>query len=613
MFQHILQPEILMQLILEFDAMVTLMVVFLAIVMFLSGKIPPEITGLLCVGILIITGILDPAEALAGFGSPALITLMGLFGISAGVFRSGALDYLLELIGSESVQTSRRMIILFSTLIAPISALIPNTPIVSTLLPVIEGWCRRRNVPPSKVLLPFSFATVFGGTLTLLGSSVNLLASDVSEQLGYGGLDLFSLSSVGIPIWILGSLYLIFAPSQWLVDRSKEPTDEIEKCVDKDYITEVLIPYRSKLIGQAVGYNRLHRRYDIKILALRRRGVRLSPTSRDKQLIEGDRLLIKVAKDDLFRIQQEGIVRIATSNWKKQEKLLINGEAKPLKIVEVLIPSESHLVGATLQELRFRERYQATVLGLQTSNQRLVQYQLGTSILREGDLLLIQAPLESIRNFQVSKTLAVIEEVVLDPLDGFCREASVIITLGVIILPSLKIMPLIGSVLLGTAAMVGTGCIPASAIHRSIRLDVVLLLGSLASFSTAIQQSGLSTALAQILIHTISSWPVYGCLALVFFGTTALTEVMSNAATVALLIPVAAQLAIGLNVVPMAFIYAVIFGASQCFLSPVGYQTNLMVFGPGRYRFFDITRYGAPLTVLMTLEVPWLICHYFSL
>nr|AUG32634.1 putative sodium/sulfate transporter, DASS family protein [Paulinella longichromatophora] len=602
-----------MQFILEVDAMITLMVVFSAIAMFLFGKIPPEMTGLLSVGLLILTGILNPGEALAGFGSPALITLMGLFGISSGVFRSGALDSLLELIGSESVQTSRRIIILFTTLIAPLSALIPNTPIVSTLLPVIEGWCRRRNVPPSKVLLPFSFATVLGGTLTLLGSSVNLLASDVSEQLGYGGLELFSLTSIGIPIWILGSLYLIFAPSHWLVDRSNEPTDEIEMFLDKDYITEVVIPHGSKLIGQAAGYNRLHRRFDIKVLSLQRKGERLPPTSRDKNLMIGDRMLIKVAKEDLFKIRQEGIVRIATNSWKLRGKSSVKPDPQSLKIVEVLVPSDSPMVGATLQELRFRERYEATVLGLQTNNLKLIQPQLGTTILREGDLLLLEAPLDLIRSFQASKALVVIEEVILDPLDGFCREASVLITLAVIILPAMKLMPLVASVLLGTVGMVATGCIPASEVHRSIRLDVVLLLGSLASFSTAIQQSGLSTVLAQFLINTISGWPVYGCLALVFFGTTALTEVMSNAATVALLIPIAAQLAIGLNVIPMAFIYAVIFGASQCFLSPVGYQTNLMVFGPGRYRFFDITRYGAPLTIMMTLEVPWLICHYFSL
>ena len=179
------------------DALITLAVLMLAVVLFISGAIAPELVGLLSVALLMIGGVLTPIQALSGFGSPALITLMGLFAVSAALFRSGALDRLRELIASERIRSPRRMVGLLTLVVAPISGVVPNTPIVASLLPVLETWCQKRGIAPSRVLLPLSFATLLGGTLTLLGSSVNLLASDVSQQLGYGSLDLFSFSSIG--------------------------------------------------------------------------------------------------------------------------------------------------------------------------------------------------------------------------------------------------------------------------------------------------------------------------------------------------------------------------------------------------------------------------------
>jgi di/tricarboxylate transporter len=193
------------------------------------------------------------------------------------------------------------------------------------------------------------------------------------------------------------------------------------------------------------------------------------------------------------------------------------------------------------------------------------------------------------------------------------KRIALVIGALVILLPAFELMPLVAAVLLGTVAMVASGCLRAGELQRAIRLDVILLLGSLASFSVALEKTGLASALAQALLLGLHNWPVYAALLVVFLFTTLLTEVMSNAATVAMLIPIAGQLAQGLGQPPMAFIYAVLFGASQSFLSPVGYQTNLMVFGPGRYRFLDVPRYGFPLTIAMTITVPFLICRWFGI
>jgi len=232
------------------QAVITLLVLILAIFLFIAGSLAPELTGLLSVALLIATGVLSPQKALAGFGSPALITLMGLFAVSAALFKSGALDRLRELIASESIKTPKRLIALLGFVVAPISGIVPNTPVVASLLPVIEAWCIKRKLSPSRVLLPLSFATVLGGTLTLLGSSVNLLVSDISEQLGYGSFDLFTFTSIGIPIWFVGTAYLLLAPQFLLPDRGVINNEFSGSSDQTRYFTEVFIPKDSELVGQ---------------------------------------------------------------------------------------------------------------------------------------------------------------------------------------------------------------------------------------------------------------------------------------------------------------------------------------------------------------------------
>jgi di/tricarboxylate transporter len=587
---------------------ITLAILAGAIVLFVSGWLAPEVTGLLAAGLLIATGVLKPGEAVEGFGSPALVTLMGLFALSAGLFRSGGLDRLRAAIGSDAIRTPKRMIALMVAVVAPVSAFVPNTPIVATLLPVVEGWCRRRGVSPSKVLLPLSFATVLGGTITLLGSSVNLLASDVSEKLGYGAFQLFSFSAIGIGVWLVGGVVMVLLADRSLPDRGLDDDNLVASLSSGGYLTEVQIPQGSELIGQSLHATRLQRRFDVDVLELHRDQERFLPPLADRTLVLGDRLLLRCSREDLLRLQQEDTVILAPTPDAAYQADQQNNQ----RIVEVLLPSGSTLAGDCLRDLRFRQRYNCTVLALRRGND-LVRERIGRVVLREGDVLLLQGPKDAIRGMQANNDLVVLEQLEKDLPTVSRKRISLSIAALVILLPTFQLIPLVAAVLLGTVAMVATGCLRPGELQRAIRLDVILLLGSLASFSVALEKTGLAAAMAQGLIASLRNWPIYWALAAVFLFTTILTEVMSNAATVAMVIPIAGQLALGLGHPPMAFIYAVLFGASQCFLSPVGYQTNLMVFGPGRYRFLDIARYGFPLTCIMTVVVPWLICRWFGL
>jgi di/tricarboxylate transporter len=593
--------------------LITLLVFAGAIVLFVSGALAPEVTGLLAAALLVTAGVLTPEEAVQGFGSPALITLMGLFVVSAGLFRSGGLDRLRALIGSDAIRSPKRMIALLVGVVAPISGFIPNTPIVATLLPVLEGWCHRRGISPSKVLLPLSFATVLGGTISLLGTSTNLLASDVSRRLGYGSLELFSFTAIGIPVWLVGGLYLMVASDRLLPDRGLEGDDLLGSLAREGYLTDILIPKGSELVGQSLHNSRLQRRFDVDVLELHRGSQSFSAPLADLPLQAGDRLLLRCNRENLLRLQQEHTITLAPAGDQEEDlQELSGGLATPQRVVEVLLPTGSTITGSSVRDLRFRQRYNATLLAVRRGKQVLREL-LGQVVLQAGDVLLLQAPLDAIRGLQANNDLVLLDELEKDLPTTDRKWVALVIATLVILLPMFKVLPLLAAVLLAVAAMVATGCLRPGELQRSVRWDVILLLGSLSCFSVAMQKSGLAEALASDLMRGMQGWPAYGALLAVFVLGQMFTEVLSNGAAVVLLLPIATELAGGLGLPPQAFVFAILFAASESFLTPIGYQTNLMVFGPGRYRFLDMARYGAPLSISLALIVPWLICRHFGL
>jgi len=593
----------------NYEAVITILVLFLSIFLFIKNTIVPELTGLLCVAIFIVTGVLSPQKALSGFGSPSLITLMGLFSISSALVKSGSFDRVRELLASESIKTSKRFITMLALVVAPISGIVPNTPLVASLLPLAEGWCLKRNISPSKVLLPLSFSVLLGGTITLLGSSVNLLVSDISEQLGYGALELFSITKIGIPVWIIGTAYLLIVSDSLLPDRGIS-TSITNKDNLNNYCTEVTIPPDSKLVGQSIRNSRLQRRFDVDVVQLQRNGKTIIPPLADRKIEPDDRLLIRVTRSDLLRLEQERTILLAEKRGSHQNDKLTDS-SEGTKTFESLLPAGSTLAGASLRELRFRQRYNATVLALRRG-QLTIQERLGQCILRAGDVLLIQAPLDSIRGLQSSNDLLVLDQVEDDLPVLRKKPITIAIAISMIVLPSVTNIPLVGSVLLAVIAMVIFGCLRPAEIKRSIRLDVLLLLGSLSSFSLAIQTSGLADLIVLNLNFLLEGLSLYFSLFIIFIFTVIITQFLSNAASVALILPVAIQFSSSLEISPNAMILTVLFAASQSFLTPMGYQTNLMVYGPGRYQFFDIAKYGIGLTIIMSFLIPALIIMNYS-
>ena len=398
-----------------------------------------------------------------------------------------------------------------------------------------------------------------------------------------------------------------------LPDRGQGDEDLLSGLARDGYLTDVLIPEQSELIGQTLSNSRLQRRFDVDVLELHRGQESFSAPLADLPLQAGDRLLLRCNRDNLLRLQQEHTVTLAPIGEREEDLRELSGETtSPQRVVEVLLPNGSTLAGASARDIRFRQRYNATLLAVRRGNQVLREL-LGQVVLQAGDVLLLQAPVDAIRGLQANNDLVLLDELEKDLPTTDRKLVGLVIAALMILLPMLRILPLMASVLLALVAMVATGCLRSGELLRSIRWDVILLLGSLSCFSVAMQKTGLAEALATDLLQSLRGWPAYGVLLVVFVLGQVFTEALSNGTTVVLLIPIATELAKGLALPPMAFIFAITFAASQSFLTPIGYQTNLMVFGPGRYRFLDMARYGAPLTISLALVVPWLICRYFGL
>ena len=581
------------------SALITLLLLVLAIACFVGGWLAPELVALLAAGLLMATGVLTPTEALAGFGSPALITLVGLFVLSNGLLHSGALDRLRELLASPRIRNPSQLMLVLGFVVAPISGFIPNTPIVAILLPVVQGWCQRRGISPSRVLMPLSFATLIGGTITLIGTSTSLLASDLVTRLGYGSYGLFSFTAIGIPVWLIGACYLVIA-GRFLPDRGDQRDDNLQALSRDGYLTEVVIPTLSPLCGVTLYASRLQRRFDVDVLDVHRDGQRLQPPLAQLRLQASDRLLLRCSRQELLRLQQDRMVDLAGT--------LLADELPHIRHAEVVVPAGSLLAGTTLRELRFRQRFNATVLAVNRANSTLLD-RLGSVVLREGDMLLLQAPLDALRGLQQASDLVVLDQLDDDLPSTHRKGLAISVMLAVLLLAGFKVMPLVAAVLLGVAVLVIGNCLDAGTALRSIRWDLYLLLGGLYSFSVALQKTGLADQAASSLLTLLQHSSAFGALLVIYAITLVATELLSNAAAVALVLPIAAAVATGLEQQPMLFATAVVFAASQSFLSPIGYQTNLMVYAPGRYQFLDFFRFGWPLSLAYTLMVPILLLN----
>ncbi|MEQ9368077.1 MAG: SLC13 family permease [Coleofasciculus chthonoplastes F3-SA18-01] len=589
----------------------TLGVILLTLILFISEWLPVDITALTIMVLLIVLGLVTPEEGISGFSSSATITVMAMFILSAGIARTGAIQIVSELLVKWGGKTSSQQILALGVIAGPISGVINNTAVLAVFLPIVEDLCRQQRISPSKLLIPLSYATILGGMITVIGTSTNILASGLSDKLGYGTFSLFQFTKLGLITFTIGLTYLVLIAPRLLPNKKVAGSDTQEYGL-QDYVSEIVIPPGSSLVGQTLRSTQIQRKFDMDVLEIIRNETRFAQPLADKILQGGDILIVRGKRECLLNIKVErGIDILPDVQFGKKsiEEDLTSGEDT---IAEVLILSNSDLAGSTLKDFRFRQRYNLTVLAIRRG-QEFVRERLGKVPLRFGDLLLVQGPKQSFVGLQNSRDLLVFEQRDMESLRREKAGIAVAIGVGVVLVAAFNLLPILVSALAGVVLMVVTGCLKPGEVYSAVRWDIIFLLAGLIPLGIAMENSGTTKWLADNLVSLGSSFSPYWMLTFFFLITALLTEVLSNNASVVLLLPISVQVAETLDLNPFAFMFAVTFAASNSFMTPIGYQTNTMVYSAGGYRFLDFFRVGAPLSLLMTVVIPPLIILLYGL
>ena len=605
--------DILQQWLHDHQILLTITVIIRALVLFIVEWLPIDITAILVTVVLMILGLVTPDEGIAGFGNSATITVMAMFILSYGITRTGIIQIVRDWLVKWGGDNSTQQIFVMGLIIGPITAFINNTAVVAVFLPIIEQWCQQRKISVSKMLIPLSYITVLGGMITVIGTSTNILASGLAKKLTGQEFSLFQFTALGGITFFIGLVYLGTIAPRLLPDRKPANTGNIaDSYLLKDYVTEIIISPRSSLIGQTLRESEIQRKFDIDVLEIIHNEDHFPQPLADKTLSIGDILIVRGGREELLKVKDErGIEILADVQFSDRilDTALVSDEEK---IAEVLILSNSRLIGTTLKDLRFRQRYNSTVLAVRRGEE-LIRERIGKLKLKFGDLLLVQGPKESFLGLQTTRELLVLEEKNLENLRLEKAWISLAIIVGVIVIAALDWMPILVTSLTGVILMIVTGCLKPGEIYGAVRWDIIFLLAGLIPLGTAMDNSGTTKWLADNLAIAGGGLSGYWILFLFYLATAILTEILSNNATVVLMLPIAFEVANTLNFNPLAFMFVVTFAASNSYMTPIGYQTNTMVYGPGGYKFLDFTRVGAPLTLMLMFFTPLMTIWLYGL
>lgn len=574
-----------------------------ALILFVSDRISADLVAMLMLAALLLFKFITPEEAVSGFSNSATITIGAMFILSAGLVHTGVVDYL-GVIASKRVSKTNIGLMLFIIVIAGgASAFINNTAVVAVFLPVIIKISRKRGISPSKFLIPLSYAAILGGSMTLIGSSTNILVSSIAKDNGLAEFKMFEFTNVGIVLFAVGGLYLISFAFRLLPDRAG--TGDLTKNYRmRRYLTEVTVSENSGMIGKSLTEKKIAETYDINVLEIIRGDEKIWRQLGSTPILSEDILLVRGSAQNIIKFSE-------------REKLQTLGEAElgdedlqgeDVILADAIIAPNSKLIGYTVKEINFRQRYGAFVLAVQ-SHGRTIRDKIGRIPLHFGDSLLIQGSSNALRNLQNNRDFLVMEELKLERF----RTDRAIVALGIIALvvlsAALEIFPIMVAAILGAVAMVITGCINIKEAYANIDWMVIFLLAGMIPMGIALEKSGLAALAAGGLLDLLGeSSPVF-ILSTLYIGTVLLSSILSNNATAIVIAPIAISMAAALGVNPKPFLMAIMFGASTSLITPIGYQTNTLVYGPGRYKFFDYFKVGLPLNliawVLITLLVPY--------
>lgn len=585
--------------------------------LFVWNRLPVEIVGAITMAALVLTGQVTTAEALSGFANEATIVVALMLVLSAGLLQTGAVDLVGRRIGRAAGESELRLLAVIIALVVPVSAILNNTAVVAVLVPTVVGLAREREIAPSRILMPLSFASQMGGTLTLIGTSTNLLVAGIVLSAGADRITLFEMTGAAALVAIVGIAYLLTV-GRWLVPVRRASEDLLKQYELRDYLTGLVVDSDSPMAGRSLRETRFGEETGLQVVAVEREGERISWPTGDTVLRAHDFLLVTGKVVDIAQVKEIGGVSIAGG---EHGRAVPRGggedgegegptESSIAGLAEVMVTPRSHTVGHTLRELNFRGLYRVTAVAIQRHGRAILE-RVERVRLQPGDVLLVQGTPESLAKLHEAGDLALLGQVAVPARRRSKMRIAVAIMLGVVAAPAFGLTTIVVSALLGAIAMVLTGCIRPEEAYEEMDWSVIILLGTILPLGIAMQKSGAAELLASGVLGVTAEAGPYASLAAFYLLTAALTAVISNAAAAVVLTPMALAAGASMGMSPLPFVIAVMLAASNSYLTPIGYQTNVFIYGPGGYRFADFLRVGGPLTVISLAVATFVIPIFF--
>jgi di/tricarboxylate transporter len=576
------------------DIVLVSVILLITLVLLVFEKLPVDLTAVGIMVALVITGVLEPLEAVSGFASPAVITVAAMFLISQGLIRTGAVGY----IGQKVIALSRGktnlavFVILF--IVALSSAFINNTPVVVLFIPIVLSLSCDFDFSPSKFLIPVSYASILAGTCTLIGTSTNIIVSNISARQGYGTLGMFELSVLGVPIAVLGILFLIFAAPRLLPGR-RSPVCELKNDHAKRYLAEFLIPKGSPLAGTRS--DRLFQKEfpTLEVLEVIRYSHVYYPDRDVIELAPDDLVLVKGDVNDLIEIMHGDGVALPMGEKGLDFR---TGEQSSI-VLELIIPPQSELIGERLLQSRLARDPDLHVIAVQRSHLHYTEKKVQDIEIKNGDIILIWCPAGKLASLRAETDWIIVEDVHHQIVHKRKSKQAFAIFSAMVIAASIGLADIMVCALAAVFLMALSGCLNLRDAYRSLQSNVLLLIVGTIALGRAMEKTGASSYYAEAFLSLFAGAPPEIFLVGILLLTSVSTQLLSNNATAILILPVAISTALALGVDPKPFIIAVCFGASACFATPLGYQTNLLVYGPGGYRFSDFLKLGIPLNLIV--------------
>jgi len=593
-------------------AAVVFMLILAVLVAFITEIVPNDVTAISVVAALVIlepwTGV-GARAAISGFANPATVTIIAMYMLSAGVQNTGVVErlgvYLAEFTGGRDF----RALVATVCTTGPIAGFVNNTPVVAVFIPMVTDLAEKSGMSPSKLLLPLSYAAILGGTLTLIGTSTNILASDFARLLidGRDGIGMFEFTGLGAILLIVGTAYLLTVGWRLTPARVPADSDPVAEFDLDDYLTHLYVRPASPAVGQSVeAFDDSHP--DIRILQIRRDGEAYAGPHSDRVIEAGDGVIVHGPMHAVTQFREAAMLGRRPRETVTEETF--ESAATDGMLAKAVVPDQSPFVGDTISATGLHEYHETSVLALRRGGD-LYRTALGERTLQAGDLLVVRTTPAAVRYFTDTGSLVVADERALDRLaDADIDDVAPLspktpIAVGVLVsvvaLAALNVLPIVIAALAGVVAMVVTGCLTTTDAYDAVSWNVIFLLAGVIPLGIALESTGGAALVSDFLVATDSVLPTVGVMFVLYLVAGMLASVITPVATVVLMIPVGVNAAAQLGANEFAFLLAVMFASATSFMTPVGYQTNLMVYGPGGYEFTDFLRVGGPLQLLLAV------------